>query len=58
MDVVALGDAMISFSPPGASRLEQAYHIEVRPTRAEANAAVAMAIVWQSALDFPCRLRG
>ena len=43
MDVVALGDAMISFSPPGALRLEQAHQFEVWPTGAEANAAVAMA---------------
>ena len=43
MDVVALGDAMVSFSPPGALRLEQAHQLEVWPTGAEANAAVAMA---------------
>ena len=43
MDVVALGDAMISFSPPGMLRLEQAAQLEVWPTGAEANAAVALA---------------
>lgn len=43
MDVVALGDAMVSFSPPGMLRLEQASQVEVWPTGAEANAAVALA---------------
>ena len=43
MDVVALGDAMISFSPPGMLRLEQTAQLEVWPTGAEANAAVALA---------------
>ena len=43
MDVVALGDAMVSFSPPGMLRLEQAAQLEVWPTGAEANAAVALA---------------
>ena len=43
MDVVALGDAMVSFSPPGMLRLEQASQLEVWPTGAEANAAVALA---------------
>ncbi len=43
MDVVALGDAMVSFSPPGSLRLEQARQLDVFPTGAEANAAVAMA---------------
>jgi 2-dehydro-3-deoxygluconokinase len=43
MDVVALGDAMVSFSPPGMLRLEQAGVLEVWPTGAEANAAVALA---------------
>lgn len=43
MDVVALGDAMVSFSPPGLLRLEQAGQLEVWPTGAEANAAVALA---------------
>jgi 2-dehydro-3-deoxygluconokinase len=43
MDVVALGDAMVSFSPPGSLRLEQAHQLEVWPTGAEANAAVALA---------------
>ena len=43
MDVVALGDAMVSFSPPGMLRLEQTAQLEVWPTGAEANAAVALA---------------
>lgn len=43
MDVIALGDAMVSFSPPGLLRLEQAAQLEVWPTGAEANAAVALA---------------
>ncbi len=43
MDVIALGDAMVSFSPPGMLRLEQASQLEVWPTGAEANAAVALA---------------
>jgi 2-dehydro-3-deoxygluconokinase len=43
MDVIALGDAMVSFSPPGLLRLEQASQVEVWPTGAEANAAVALA---------------
>jgi 2-dehydro-3-deoxygluconokinase len=43
MEVVALGDAMVSFSPPGMLRLEQASQVEVWPTGAEANAAVALA---------------
>ncbi|HEX7549132.1 MAG TPA: sugar kinase, partial [Candidatus Methylomirabilis sp.] len=43
MDVIALGDAMVSFSPPGLLRLEQASQLEVWPTGAEANAAVALA---------------
>jgi 2-dehydro-3-deoxygluconokinase len=42
-DVVAIGDAMVSFSPPGVQRLEQATQLEVSPTGAEANAAVALA---------------
>jgi len=42
-DVVGLGDAMVSFSPPGFLRLEQAAQVEVWPTGAEANAAVALA---------------
>jgi 2-dehydro-3-deoxygluconokinase len=42
-DVVGLGDAMVSFSPPGLLRLEQATQLEVWPTGAEANAAVALA---------------
>lgn len=43
MDVIGLGDAMVSFSPPGFLRLEQATQMEVWPTGAEANAAVALA---------------
>ncbi|HEX7629505.1 MAG TPA: sugar kinase [Candidatus Methylomirabilis sp.] len=43
MDVIALGDAIVSFSPPGLLRLEQAAQLEVWPTGAEANAAVALA---------------
>jgi 2-dehydro-3-deoxygluconokinase len=43
MDVIGLGDAMVSFSPPGFLRLEQATQVEVWPTGAEANAAVALA---------------
>ncbi|MCX5734072.1 MAG: sugar kinase [candidate division NC10 bacterium] len=43
MDVIALGDAMVSFSPPGLLRLEQAAQLEVWPTGAEANAAVVLA---------------
>jgi 2-dehydro-3-deoxygluconokinase len=43
VDVIALGDAMVSFSPPGLLRLEQAAQLEVWPTGAEANAAVALA---------------
>jgi 2-dehydro-3-deoxygluconokinase len=43
MDVIGLGDAMVSFSPPGFLRLEQAAQVEVWPTGAEANAAVALA---------------
>jgi 2-dehydro-3-deoxygluconokinase len=43
MDVIGLGDAMVSFSPPGFLRLEQATLVEVWPTGAEANAAVALA---------------
>jgi 2-dehydro-3-deoxygluconokinase len=43
LDVVGLGDAMVSFSPPGFLRLEQATQMEVWPTGAEANAAVALA---------------
>jgi 2-dehydro-3-deoxygluconokinase len=43
MDVIGLGDAMVSFSPPGFLRLEQAARVEVWPTGAEANAAVALA---------------
>jgi 2-dehydro-3-deoxygluconokinase len=43
MDVVGLGDGMVSFSPPGVLRLEQACQLEVWPTGAEANAAVALA---------------
>jgi len=42
-DVIGLGDAMVSFSPPGLLRLEQAGQLEVWPTGAEANAAVALA---------------
>ena len=42
MDVVALGDAMVSFSPPGMLRLEQTAQLEVWPTGAEANAAVVL----------------
>ncbi len=43
MDVIGLGDALVSFSPPGFLRLEQATLVEVWPTGAEANAAVALA---------------
>lgn len=43
MDVIGLGDAMVSFSPPGFLRLEQSTQMEVWPTGAEANAAVALA---------------
>jgi 2-dehydro-3-deoxygluconokinase len=43
LDVVALGDAMVGFAPPGHLRLEQASAVEVWPTGAEANAAVLMA---------------
>lgn len=43
MDAIGLGDAMVSFSPPGFLRLEQATQVEVWPTGAEANAAVALA---------------
>jgi 2-dehydro-3-deoxygluconokinase len=43
LDVIGLGDAMVSFSPPGFLRLEQATQVEVWPTGAEANAAVALA---------------
>jgi 2-dehydro-3-deoxygluconokinase len=43
MDVIGLGDAVVSFSPPGFLRLEQAGQLEVWPTGAEANAAVALA---------------
>ena len=43
MDVIGLGDAMVSFSPPGFLRLEQANQLEVWPTGAEANAAVTLA---------------
>jgi 2-dehydro-3-deoxygluconokinase len=43
MDVIGLGDALVSFSPPGVLRLEQATQLEVWPTGAEANAAVALA---------------
>ena len=43
MDVIGLGDAMVSFSPPSFLRLEQATQMEVWPTGAEANAAVALA---------------
>ena len=43
MDVIGLGDAMVSFSPPGFLRLEQSTRMEVWPTGAEANAAVALA---------------
>ncbi|RPJ61447.1 MAG: sugar kinase [Acidobacteria bacterium] len=43
LDVVALGDAMVSFSPKGYGRLEQARELDVSPTGAEANAAVALA---------------
>ena len=43
MDVIGIGDAMVSFSPPGFLRLEQATQVEVWPTGAEANAAVALA---------------
>jgi len=43
LDVIGLGDAMVSFSPPGFLRLEQATQMEVWPTGAEANAAVALA---------------
>jgi 2-dehydro-3-deoxygluconokinase len=43
MDVIGLGDAVVSFSPPGVLRLEQATQLEVWPTGAEANAAVALA---------------
>lgn len=43
LDVVGLGDAMVSFSPPGFLRLEQAGQFEVWPTGAEANAVVALA---------------
>jgi 2-dehydro-3-deoxygluconokinase len=43
LDVVGLGDAMVSFSPPGFLRLEQAAQVEVWPTGAEANSAVALA---------------
>jgi 2-dehydro-3-deoxygluconokinase len=43
LDVIGLGDAMVSFTPPGFLRLEQATQVEVWPTGAEANAAVALA---------------
>lgn len=43
MDVIGLGDAMVSFSPPGSLRAEQARRVEVWPTGAEANAMVALA---------------
>ena len=43
LDVIGLGDAMVSFSPPGFLRLEQATQMEVWPTGAEANAVVALA---------------
>jgi 2-dehydro-3-deoxygluconokinase len=43
LDVVALGDAMVGFAPPGHLRLEQASSVEVWPTGAEANAVVLMA---------------
>jgi len=43
LDVVALGDAMVGFAPPGHLRLEQARVVEVWPTGAEANAAVLLA---------------
>jgi 2-dehydro-3-deoxygluconokinase len=41
--VIGLGDAMVSFSPPGLLRLEQATQVELWPTGAEANAAVVLA---------------
>jgi hypothetical protein len=40
LDVVALGDAMVGFAPPGCLRLEQGTSVEVWPTGAEANAVV------------------
>jgi 2-dehydro-3-deoxygluconokinase len=43
LDVVLLGDAMVGFSPKGSLRLEQASEVEVWPTGAEANTAVALA---------------
>jgi 2-dehydro-3-deoxygluconokinase len=43
LDVVGLGDALVSFSPPGVLRLEQSVVMEVSPTGAEANAMVALA---------------
>ena len=43
LDAVLLGDAMVGFSPKGSLRLEQATEVEVWPTGAEANTAVALA---------------
>jgi 2-dehydro-3-deoxygluconokinase len=43
LDVIGLGDALVSFSPPGLLRLEQSTVMEVSPTGAEANAMVALA---------------
>ncbi len=42
-DVLALGEAMIRLSPPGAQRLEQAACLEVYAGGSEANVAVALA---------------
>lgn len=43
VDVIGLGDAVVSFSPPGSLRVEQTDRVEANPTGAEANAMVALA---------------